>query len=37
VIDAACEWNYDLLQTEKAERENPDDFLDFIKKDNYYK
>lgn len=36
-IDAACEWNYDLLQMAKSERENPDDFLDFIKKDNYYK
>ncbi len=36
-VDAVCEWNYELLQTAKAERENPDGFLDFIKKDNYYK
>ena len=35
-IDAACEWNYDLLQTAKAEKENPDNFLDFIKKSEYY-
>lgn len=36
-IDAACEWNYDLLQTTRTERGTPDNFLDFIKKDNYYK
>lgn len=35
-IDAACEWNYELLQTARAERENPDNFMDFIKKNGYY-
>lgn len=36
VIDSACEWNYELLQTAEKDRENPDDFFDFIKKNTYY-
>jgi hypothetical protein len=35
-IDSACEWNYELLQTAEKDRENPDDFFDFIKKNTYY-
>lgn len=35
-IDAACEWNYELIQEAKQERENPENFLDFIKKNEHY-
>lgn len=35
-IDVACEWNYELLQAAMAERDNPNNFLDFIKKNDHY-
>ena len=36
VIDMACEWNYELILELDAERQNPDDFIDFVKKQEHY-
>lgn len=36
-IDAACEWNYELLQEAEAARENPKSLEDFIDEDNQYR
>ena len=33
-IDVVCEWNYEMVQTAQAQVENPDDFIDFVKKQN---
>lgn len=33
-IDAVCEWNYEMVQTAQAQVENPDDFIDFVNKQN---
>lgn len=35
-IDITCEWNYELIQEARAARENPDNFLDFCKKQSRY-
>ena len=33
-IDVVCEWNYEMVQTAQAQVENPDDFIDFVNKQN---
>ena len=37
VIDAVCEWNYELLHDAKEGMENPKDFLDFCNYSASYK
>lgn len=33
-IDVVCEWNYEMVQTAQTQVENPDDFIDFVNKQN---
>ena len=36
LVDAAMEWNYELLKEAKADMENPDNFRDFVDKHSRY-
>ena len=36
-IDIVCEWNYELILAEDAKRNNPDNFIEFVNADSYYK
>lgn len=33
-LDVVCEWNYEMVQTAQTQVENPDDFIDFVNKQN---
>jgi len=35
-IDAVCEWNYELVLEAEAQRNNPEDFIDFAKSQSRY-
>ena len=36
LIDCVCEWNYSLILEMEAARNNPENFLDFVEKQNQY-
>lgn len=36
VIDAVCEWNYELILDADAKRHNPKDFIEFTSEQNRY-
>lgn len=36
VIDAVCEWNYELILDADAKRHDPKDFIEFIREQNRY-